>query len=351
MFERAVLVFLALFLAGLTGCGRAHLFYDTRELRHAPLQKDQYASVDQFVVEKLAGRSVTWVDEDGKTVVVPAQLVPKKLGIAEKGALWLTLSAGDVGGESDVRVRVGKQSSPVTVTISLDGDVKVFTGIKAERADEPAPSTDNIRDRFDLDGKLPGKWADDELRALAQSLASLAPAELAVVKDVHFDREAVSRDKDPTRAALYEMKGCRAIIYVFSSSVRADRFRFVGDASDPKSAVLHSIIHEVGHAFEQHAAREKYCAAERSKDVHKRNALISEGNELTSASPVLIEYVRVLGGLPAPTDYGNASVHESFAESFALFHIDPAALKRTRPLVHAWFASGGHLSSRSRDRS
>jgi hypothetical protein len=343
---RAICFFVC--VASLTGCGRAHLFYDTRELRHAPLQKDQYAGVDQVVVDKLGGRSVTWVDDDGKTVVVPAQLVPKRLGIAERGALWLALSTGDVGGENDVRVRVGKSSTPVSVYIALDGDVRVETGIRGERPDEPAPSSDDIRERFDLDGKIPGKWSDDELRALAQSLAMLAPAELAAVKDVNFDRESAPRDRDPTRAALFEMKGCRAVVYVYSSSVRADAFRFVGDARDPKPAVLHSILHEVGHAFEQNAAREKYCAAERSKDVAKANALIGAGNELTSASPVLAEYVRVLGGLPAPTDYGNQSAHESFAESFALFHVDPAALKRTRPLVHAWFARGGHLSSRDR---
>jgi hypothetical protein len=325
------------------GCGRAHLFYDTRELRHAPLQKSQYAAVDQVVVDKLGGRSVTWVDEDGKTTVVAAELVPKRLGIAERGALWLALSTGDVGGESDVRVRVGKGSTPVTVYIALDGDIKVVTGSSAERPDDEAPSAADIRARFDLDGKLPGKWSDEERRALAQSLASLAPAELAVVKGVHFFRESFPRDRDPTRAALYEMKGCRAIVFVFSSSVRADAFRFVGDARAPKPAVLHSILHEVGHAFEQAAAREKYCAAERSKDVAKANALVGEGNALTSASPVLTEYLRVLGGLPAPTDYGNQSAHESFAESFALFHVDPAALQRTRPLVHAWFARGGHL--------
>lgn len=343
MLSRAVWLLILVSVAGLTGCGRAHLFYDTRELRHAPLQKDQVAAVDQFVVGKLGGRAVKWTDGGGKTRVVAAADVPGKLGVAERAALWLTLSTGDVGGESDVRVRVGRSSSPVTVYIALDGDIHVVTGAK-ERDDEPAPSEKEIRERFRLDGELPGKWAEGERRALADSLASLAPEELEAVRDIDFDRESAPKDQDAARAALYAMRGCTAKIYVYSSSVRADRFRFVGDAENPRSAVLHSIVHEIGHAFEQSMARKQYCRALKTKDVNKANELIARGNRWTDASPVLEEYVRVLGGLPAPTDYGNASLHESFAESFALFHVDPQALKRTRPQVHAWFARGGHLS-------
>lgn len=326
----------------LAGCARSHLFYDARELRHAPLQKDQARALDQFVVDKLAGRSVTWVDGSGREQVVAAADVPKKLGLAEKGALWLTLNSGEVGGENDVRVRIGKRSTPISVYIALDGAIRVVTGERDVDEGE-APSMREIQERFGLDGKLVGKWEDAERRALAQALASLTPAELEVVRDIHFDRQGAPRNKDPSRAAVYEMRGCRALIFVFSSSVRADAFRFVGNATEPRSAVLHSIVHEIGHAFEQHAARSKLCAAEKTKNVAKANELVVEGSALSEASPVLTAYLAVLSGEPAPTDYGNESAHESFAESFALFHVDPDALRRTRPKVFDWFARGGHL--------
>ena len=340
---RVALLLLVLLLAG---CARSHLFYDTRELRHAPLQREQEAALNQTVADKLGDRGVTWVDVDGHQKVVAAADI-KKLGLAERGALWLTLSTGDVGGESDVRVRIGKGSTPVTVYVALDGSVRVVSG-RRERDDDPAPDLDEIRARFSLEkGFVKGdKWSDGERRALAQSLASLAPQELAIVRDIRFDREAAPRDKDPARAALYEMNGCRAKITLYSSGVRADAFRFVGNTAAPRSAVLHSIVHEVGHAFEQAAAREKFCAAERAKG-DKANTLIAAGNDLTGDSPVLDGYAKALGGEPAPTDYGNTSPHESFAESFALFHVDPEALQRTRPGVFAWFAKGRHLARQS----
>lgn len=344
---------IVLVLTLLTGCGRAHLFYDTRELRHEPLERQQEAALNQTVLDRLGGRSVTWIDDDGRTKVIAAAEIAK-LGLAERGALWLALSSGEPGGENDVRVRLGKsargaregRSTPVSVYLGLDGTVRLTSG-KSERDDEPAPELSAIRARFALKGKTPGTWNDSERRALAESLASLAPPELEVVRDIDFDREAQPRDRDLSRAALFEMRGCRAQITVYTSSLRADAFRFVGDTKAPKSAVLHSIVHEIGHAFEQSAARAKYCAAARATG-DAANDLVRAGNELTADSPVMAAYLRALDGDPAPTDYGNASTHESFAESFSLFHVDPEALKRARPKVFAWFAKGGHLAGRTR---
>ena len=45
-------------------------------------------------------------------------------------------------------------------------------------------------------------------------------------------------------------------------------------------------------------------------------------------------------------DFGfKAIIAESFAESFALFKADPAALRRVNPEVYRWFAQGGHLKA------
>lgn len=344
----AALVLLTLASSLVVGCGRSHLFYDARELRHAPLQQTQAAAITQAAVDQLGGRSVTWVNADGKEANVAAADI-KRLGLAERGALWLALSTGEVGGESDVRVRVGKGSTPVTVTIALNGAVRVESG-RRERDDGPAPDIDALRERFGLSRESLQRseaWSDRERIALEQSFATLAPRELAAVRDLRFARAARPRNNDPTLAALFHMNGCAAAITVFASGVRADAFRFVGDASDPKSAVLHSLVHEIGHAFEQAAARASYCAAGRARG-EKRNALVRAGNALVATNPVLEGYLQALDGQPAPTDYGNASPHESFAESFALFHVDPHALQRARPKVFAWFARGGHLGTRPR---
>jgi hypothetical protein len=129
--------------------------------------------------------------------------------------------------------------------------------------------------------------------------------------------------------------------------VKSDRFRFVGSPETPRSAVLHSIVHEMGHAFDADEARDAYCAADAAKGA-RRNTLIERGNELGQGGRVLKAYLEVLRGEPGPTDYAQTSAKESFAESFALFHVDPAALRRVLPRVHAWFAAGGHVKAARR---
>lgn len=326
------------------GCGRSHLFYDARELRHLAFTPDQKTALERELAGKLAGKELVVVDEDGrKKPVSTSSSGLKSLSLRELGALWLVLSTGDVGGEANVRVRVGRGRSPVSVIVDLDGNVEVHSG-KDERPDEPAPSENDIRERFHLKTSLPGKWEESERRALQDALELLNDAELDVVRDIPFDRESKG-GRDESQAALYTLQGCKARIHLYPSGIKSDRFRFVGDARAPKSAVLHSLLHEIGHAVAAAPARALYCEAEdRPK---QRNALVSQANDLMSAGGAAVaSHEAALDGEPAVTDYGATSPQESFAESFALFHVDAAALKRARPKVFAYFARGGHLKQR-----
>jgi hypothetical protein len=330
-----------------TGCARTHLFYDTRELRHEPIEAKQRGALADLLANRLAGKQLVHVDaERNERVLTPDAGSLSKLGLAELGALWLATSTGDAGAENDLRVHMrGRGSTAVSVQIDLEGNVRVYSGEATARASGSAPSTDEIKKRFGLRGKMAGKWGAAERRALTEALAALSQYELQAVQDVAFARRGKAPGGDPSRAALYEAQGCKAVIYLFSTGVRADKYRFVGDATAPRNAMLHSITHEVGHAFEHAPARERYCRAKHKKG-RMRNRLIQEGNAIYRQSLVLAEYLRVLGDDPAPTDYGGSSKHESFAEAFALWHMDPEALKRARPAVHAWFAAGGHLEQR-----
>ena len=53
------------------------------------------------------------------------------------------------------------------------------------------------------------------------------------------------------------------------------------------------------------------------------------------------------GAGAGPTEYGATSIAESFAESFALHRLDPAALRRFSPAIDDWFSNAGHLSATS----
>jgi hypothetical protein len=326
-----------------TGCARTHLYYDAMERHHSALKANQKDDLQAHLAGQLNGRRVVRVDGEGhERVVDTSRAGLGRLDLAELGALWLATARGDVGGEHDLRVRTSRGSVPVQVTIALDGSIVLHSGGREADPDEgPTLDESEIRDRYRLKTNLPGKWQANERRALAQALSFLSPAELDVVRGLTFERRAAPADKNPDKAALYTLRGCDGTISLYSSGVRSDRFRFVGDPTTPRSAVLHSIVHEMGHAFEKDAARDAYCAADRAKGA-RRNELIQQGNELGGMNPVLQAYLDVKAGEPGPTDYGDTSATESFAESFALFHIDPAALKRALPRVHAWFKSGGH---------
>jgi hypothetical protein len=67
--------------------------------------------------------------------------------------------------------------------------------------------------------------------------------------------------------------------------------------------------------------------------------------EKITSGPTPMEqlYSQLPRALDGPTLYGRTDVSESFAESFALFHVHPDSLQRISPDVQAWFASGAHL--------
>jgi hypothetical protein len=338
---RAVVVFALLAALG-GGCARTHLFYDAREIRYETLKPDKKDELQALLADKLKGRRVVRVDDDGRAqpvLVTRAGLA--RLDLAELGALWVATSAGDVGGESDLRVRTSRGAIPVSVTIALDGSIELHSGGKVRDDDGPLLSEDALRDRYRLRTTLPGKWEPEERKALALAFELLTDDEMDVVRGLTFERRARSADGDPQKAALYTLEGCRGKISLFASGVRSDRYRFVGEPTQPRSAVLHSLVHEMGHAFEMDQARNTFCAALRAKG-DARDALVARGNDLGDEGAVLRAYQQVLAGAPGPTDYGSTSLKESFAESFALFHVDPDALRRVLPRVHAWFASGGH---------
>jgi len=81
-----------------------------------------------------------------------------------------------------------------------------------------------------------------------------------------------------------------------------------------------------------------------------QDALTAETTESSEAAheearrSALIEAFRELpGAKQGPTPYGKTDLDESFAEAFALFKVDPAALARFSPQMHDWFAAGEHL--------
>ena len=78
-----------------------------------------------------------------------------------------------------------------------------------------------------------------------------------------------------------------------------------------------------------------------NKAINRINRKI---DQFKGKGPVLRAYLKVRGQKRGPTPYGETSAAESFAESFALYRVDPKALKRVFPKVYQWFKRNEHLT-------
>jgi hypothetical protein len=61
--------------------------------------------------------------------------------------------------------------------------------------------------------------------------------------------------------------------------------------------------------------------------------------------PVLDAYGTLPGAHEGPTAYGSTNLGESFAEAFALCHVDHAELHRVAPEIADWFDAGKHVEA------
>ncbi len=66
-------------------------------------------------------------------------------------------------------------------------------------------------------------------------------------------------------------------------------------------------------------------------------------NRIQKPGPIVEAFLEHRTFQEGPTEYGNSSVDEAFAESFALFKLDPEALNRIDPKLYRWFDSGAYL--------
>jgi hypothetical protein len=144
--------------------------------------------------------------------------------------------------------------------------------------------------------------------------------------------------------------------------------QFTGTLDDPYPAAVRVLIHELGHAFDDAAARVGWLlvreltdavevdrallagapspdrATELTERLARRTAALRDVQTWLGADPVLDAYLVAVGDEPAPTAYGRTRGREGFAESFALWHVDRPALVRVSPKAAAFFDAGRHLA-------
>lgn len=234
-------------------------------------------------------------------------------------------------------------------------------------------------------------WDPLELHALEQALTLLSPEELSLLSGLEFVRKQQT-DKPPKRRAAHKIWGQYLgndgeqpprQIFLYDTPHGHDTALFIGDPSQPYPIATMCFLHEIGHAIADFARVRGYQRW--NQFVARRNRLVEEWNRLIDANqlqgekkdalrsqldqmknerdtlepwfrqldadydrdmgPVHTAFQRVRGRAPGPTEYGGEALPESFAESFALFRADGAALRRIYPDVYDWFSAGGHLQA------
>jgi hypothetical protein len=307
------------------------------------------------------------------------------------------------GAELDVLVEGSGAGDPAriwSVARDLSNGLSIVRGAAREPPGGADPTPDELARRFAigaLEDSPDVRWSADERRALAQSLALLAPPELELLASLPFERQRVG--PDPDHAGLYlrsdSARGGKIQLFDLAFS---DADSYVGGRERANPYAVYVILHEIGHAIAK-LYRERVLLQHR-KDIATYNGLVDQVNrvvaefnrgqdvlaadrsmktserrelerrqqaleaeivrvkrllgdarrqlgkmEKIAAAPTPMEqlYGQLPRALDGPTPYGRTDVSESFAESFALFHVDPDSLRRVAPEVHAWFASGEHL--------
>ena len=261
----------------------------------------------------------------------------RRVPLAAIGALAHLSGPKFWGAEIDVLVRVkGKGTFPVTLWFAPGGNVTLAMGKRISggslRGSGKRSAAASIRSAFKT-GPIKGsgrRWTSAELLVLDGALAHLHADERRVLRKVALLRASLGRQ--PLQSGLYSMDSRGSYrLRVFNRAFASSRAGFVGAVGAPIPRAAWTIIHELGHAISGWPARRAF---ERGN--------FASGKKLQRANDVLRGFRNVRGAARGPTPYGRSALVESFAECFALYHLDPQGLARWNRNVFRWFESGGH---------
>ena len=399
MRHRTSLLLLFSLTSSLGACSSSHLFYETTAIKHEALPSSKKASLISQIEDEFDDHKIVWVDPEGKErKIQPKGEGLRAMDMAALHALWMTSAMEDIeGAELDLMIAVqGGERTPVSVLVGLEDSIRVISGPRSPKRLPKASEPDEISERYRI-GELKGErgieWSESAYKALEAALGRLSSEELAVLKGMDFVRRKQSQN--PRKGAFYFQKGCTATIYIYNNSLSAAKYQFAGDPDAPLPPMTLTTLHEIGHAVHERPAFLAGCALARqikdikkqqkayNEDVATRNRLAKRARKDRSAAskvkamdadltrtrdallkaqstleserdrvaslaqrgPVIAAFEKALQDSDAPTKYGETSSKEAFAESFALYHADPSALRRALPHVHAWFEAKGHLAA------
>jgi len=389
--SRNTLVIGALALATMASAARPPgAYYETSrlvlKLNGEPWSDDGIKKTLAATLGEVGMTAVVRAGPDG--VDLPAKKQPETVFDLDpvEALACLTVASFPVRG-AEVDLVLDRPEGPVPVTVWWDADALRVS--RASRPWTPAPPDEGLdRGKSRLKALGVGELAERDrtwdaaaLHRLQVAIEHLTPRERKVLDGLVFTRQHTGgqRTSPPPGMTWAQVSAAFAggdgpqRIEVYDATLD-ERGRFVGPTNDPMPVAIFDLLHELGHAIARHDLRaidaERLVLLERLEGIQARikrlrskggaalNQAIEENNAtvqhlqaldaqivVRGDSPAVTELTRLLGTTPAPTPYGRTDPNEAFADAFALFHADPAALKRAAPKVHGWFAAGKHLEA------
>lgn len=337
-------------------------YYDTTDITTPALPIDSLQYYEREVQTYLdSGASlVTW--DTGS----PLKLAD--LDWAEIYAVHISLTMERIHEEKDLILHSDTEEYRVVSVAHEPNRVIRVSKSRPWEPKYPRVLQERIRQQYHLysieDGS--SKWKQKALNILADAFTYLSPKEQQYFTDVRFIRESVG---EASQSGLYHFEVRNGVveqsITIFDSAFHGMKHSFCGSITEPKSAAHVVIIHEMGHLIANRPIVEfelrynqlvdSYNAKVSAYNQHNTDQLekeiqvlgkeleLMQSNPVQRPGPIVEAFLTHRQFGEGPTEYGNTSVHEAFAESYALFKLDPEALQRIDPMVHQWFASGGYL--------
>lgn len=271
--------------------------------------------------------------------------------------------------ERDIQLRTAKENRIVSVRQEPGGLWKLSNSQEWAPMYSDVPTKDlNAMYRFDGFLSQGSMWTDEQISILADALRVLEPRELQYLQGLTWVRQKGSMRTDLAGQFRFENKGdgTTQSITLFDKAFNGLAYSFCGTIEKPYSSAHVVIVHELGHllAEQPRIAFGNYF----NQTVDEFNALVSRFNQtqdqslLSSINRLQIEITRMeqqpiseKGPIveafllnkstgKGPTRYADFDVDEAFAESYALYKLDPQALRRIDPPLYQWFASKAYMA-------
>ena len=370
----ALTYLLGFMTGGIIGCGHSQQiradkpYYVTTVVQHNPFSEGQRKTLIAEILARLQkAKLFAKRTEKHKRIAIKTETLGK-LPLAELAAIWITVMQFEPGVEVDILVRLKRKSVPVQVIWDVHNRLKIQKG----RKESSSPKRHQQPKLVFRDGQR--RWNAQQRRRVILSIASFTQSAQKVLATLPLLRGGPRGAGRAHRAGHYAQKGCQQEIVLFDRAFNQDRYGFVGEPNGANTKLAFIIAHELGHAIHSRISRRLFCHLEnetrrfeslrknynrdvlrnhrgqgmekRSHEIEKLRAELEALNQRAHASQkqgaVLAAFEKLLKGRIGPTLYGAEHLKESFAEAFALWSTDRAALIRIWPDVADWFDSGRH---------